>query len=185
MCGRGRPLRVRGRSGRRQPPQDLLSEICARDIRARDRLFLSLRSADRVGIATPTKTAICTFLYISCKCPLSSLLLTSHYKTFLPPRHQLFSIRECGNECDFSAVLRMMTMVKVSKTVMFLCAFLFFSVPSVRLLPFRVIRPQNALCKTAPRDDDAIKEGRMDRQRSSARHSAAGLRATANFVFKR
>ena len=34
------------------------------------------------------------------------------------------------------------------------------------------------------RDDDAIKEGRKDRQRSSARHSA-GLRATANFVFKR
>ena len=63
--------------------------------------------------------------------------------------------------------------------------FLLRPVVRVRLLPFRVIRPQNALCKTAPRDDDAIKEGRMDRQRSSARHSAAGVRATANFVFKR
>ena len=183
MCGR-RPLRVRGRSGRRQPPQDLLSEICARDIRARDRLFLSLRSADRVGIATPTKTAICTFLYITCKCPLSSPLLTSHYKTFLPPRHQLFSIRECGNECDFSAVLRMMTMVKVSKTVMFLCAFLFFSVPSASVSSLFVLSGHKTPFAKRRRDDDAIKEGRMDRQRSSARHSA-GLRATANFVFKR
>ena len=58
----------------RRPPQDLLSEICARDIRARDRLFLSFRSADRVGIATPTKTAICTFLYISAPSPPPSPL---------------------------------------------------------------------------------------------------------------
>ena len=109
---------------------------------------------------------------------------------FLPPRHLLFLIRECGNEVvDRTALFNSRLRaagdggdgdgVKNRDVPLFLPSFLLYPLSSsLSLSSLFVLSGHKTPFAKRRRDDDAIKEGL---------HKEARLvtQATANFVFKR